>query len=487
MNRWLAVSAAVLFSIAISGCSADSTNGTAGDDDTAPVFDGDNADDGDWFDSDFSDGDAFQDEDSEAELDDDTIKLDGDQAEGDEFSDGDGIDGEVTDREADIDGDKDTDSEIELEDDTDTDTENCPEMWEGPAPPDCKHWDCELQPWPSCWVCDLAADPSQNGLSCEYCDDQCECIEPPCKCLNGNCIPDSAVDGDGETDADWESDTELNGEEDETTVHAIERIVIAGDSWSCGIVAPTRAILDERGFSDIEITYSTTAVAGSTAEEWVYNHDNKLLKLTAALDEDPQAELLLLVIGGNDVNASIYNDGFDAMSDGQRAQVLDGIRDDIRAIVDFARLNRPHLSIVLVGYDYFHYLFLQAFYGLGDMYLDEYNLAFVGLGNRKLEIANQVNGCYYAHNYGVLQYTFGDRPHPPFSLPLFEYPPGYVPAPGIAPDYTPFPGGLYQIPSPLDQIPDGIHPSEEGFSAIMNHVFDQGMENLLLGNDWVTP
>ncbi len=486
MSRWFVITASVLFSLALLACGNDSTIGSAGDDDIVPIYDGD------WSEADSIDVDVFSDGDSEADLDSENIAPDGDQLDGDDdLSDGDGIDSEQA-----TDGDEETDGDVEPDDDADTDTELCPDMWEGPAPPDCRQWDCELQPWPTCWICDLVADFNQNGLSCNYCDDQCECIEPPCLCLDGACVPEEGSDGDGDgselesddpVDGDFEIDVDLNEGEGEGTVHAVERIVIAGDSWSCGIVTPTRSILDERGFSDVEITFSTTAVAGSTADEWVNNHDNKLLKLTAALDEEPQAELLMLVIGGNDVNASIYNDGFDDMSNGQRNVVLDSIRDEIRSIVDFARLNRPHLKVVLVGYDYFHYLFLQEFYGLGDMFLDEYNLAFVGLGLRKLEISNQVTSCYYAHNYGVLQYTFGDRPHPPFNLPLFEYSPGYVPAPGVAPDYTPFPGGLYQIPSPLDQIPDGIHPSEEGFTAIMNHVFDQGMENVLLGNDWVAP
>ncbi len=438
---------------------------------------------------------GFEDDDAESLADGD-IEKDGDVADADgDIDEEPKIDGDEKENELDadieneIDGD-DPDGDWDDELDAESEIETCPVMWEGPAPPDCQIWDCSLEPWPDCWVCDIVADISQNGMPCSYCEGECDCTEQPCICLDGVCINDPSVDGDAEdSDREIDTDSELNTdtEDEEEIQNATERIVVAGDSWSCGIVAPTRNILDERGFSSIEITYSTTAVAGSTAVEWVNNHDNKLLKLSAALDQEPQAELLLLVIGGNDVNAAIYNDDFDDMSNEQRSQVLDGIRDNIRAIVDFARLNRPHLSIVLVGYDYFHYLFLQQFYGLGDMYLDEYNQTFVNLGLRKLEIANQVDGCYYAHNFGVLQYTFGDRPHPPYSLPLFEYPPGYVPAPGIAPDYTPFPGGLYQIPSPLDQIPDGIHPNEEGFTAIMNHVFDQGMENLLSGYDWVIP
>lgn len=479
MKKLLVFNAIIIFLIVISGCNGNSDNVSAGDDDSTVVTDGDK--------------DTVMDADGDDDLDDESTIFDSDKTDENEISDDELTDGEVTELDKPVDGDEENNSETE--EDTDKDTETCPDTWEGPKPPDCKLWDCKLQPWPTCWVCSLKSDVSQNGTSCEYCDEQCECIEPPCKCLDGNCIPDGDMDEDGDAEVDpeieqdaeidMEIDMEVDSEADEDPALTAKRIVIAGDSWSCGIVTPTRAILDERGFSDTEITYSNTAVAGSTADEWVHNQDNKLVKLAAALDEEPPAEVLLLVIGGNDVNASIFNDGFDEMSNSQKENVLDGIRDDIRSIVDYALLNRPDLSVVLVGYDYFHYLFLQSFYGLGDMYLDEYNLAFVGLGMRKLGIENQVQSCYYAHNFGVLQYTFGDRPHPPFSLPLLEYPPANVPKPGVAPDYTPFPGGLYQIPSPLDQIPDGIHPNDEGFTAIMNHVFDQGLQNLLEGKNWV--
>ena len=284
-----------------------------------------------------------------------------------------------------------------------------------------------------------------------------------------------------EEELDLESADELADEGEE---RRIQRIVIAGDSWSCGIVQPTRAILDERGFGEIEVTYHSTAIAGSTAHEWATNHNGKLIALAQALDEEPAAEVLLLVIGGNDVNRAITVDNYDEMSERRRLEAMQLIENDIQTIVQVAKTGRPQLQIVLVGYDYFHYLLLQQFYDLGDLYLDEYNLIFVELGARRMALAQRFEGCHYAHNFGVLQYTFGDTIHPPFSLPLFDYPPGYVPAPGIAPNYNPYPGGFYQIPSPLNHIPDGIHPDEEGFTAIMNHVFDQGLESLIRERTW---
>ncbi len=90
------------------------------------------------------------------------------------------------------DGDLEADSDFDHE----SDTEQCPEMWEGPSPPDCQQWDCVLESWPTCWVCNIVADTSQNGQPCSYCEDECECTEPPCVCQDGACINDPNTDGD---------------------------------------------------------------------------------------------------------------------------------------------------------------------------------------------------------------------------------------------------------------------------------------------------
>lgn len=91
----------------------------------------------------------------------------------------------------------------------------------------------------------------------------------------------------------------------------VDAVVIAGDSWSTGSVQPTEALFAAEGLS-IAVTYEETAVAGSTAAEWVANQDSKLDKLDAALDGTswarPEADILLLYLGGNDLNFAL-NEG----------------------------------------------------------------------------------------------------------------------------------------------------------------------------------
>ena len=212
----------------VSGCTGgdDGSGGNPTDSDQV-VTDGDNVDgdapsdgddnesDGDVVDGDATDGDVEPDGD---DIDDDTdpdgeMDVDENLTDGDIESDGDFVDGDIIDGDFEPDddtdlpdGDMDPDGDADLDPEPESDDEQCPEMWEGPAPPDCQQWDCVLEAWPTCWVCNLVADTSQNGLSCSYCEGDCECTEPPCVCLDGACINDPIIDGD--VDDDWDSEIE---------------------------------------------------------------------------------------------------------------------------------------------------------------------------------------------------------------------------------------------------------------------------------------
>jgi hypothetical protein len=144
-----------------------------------------------------------------------------------------------------------------------------------------------------------------------------------------------------------------------------------------------------------------------------------------------------------------------------------------------AQAGRPHLKVVLIGYDYLHFDMIQAM-GIGFPGMDvlKFNLGLVDLAGRQRDAAAAGANRLYAHNMGLLQHVFGDHAHPPFLCPGLpvcpEYPPEAAPMPGPAPGYVPFPGGWWTYPSPLDHIPDGIHPDAAGFRAIIDNTLDQG-------------
>lgn len=290
--------------------------------------------------------------------------------------------------------------------------------------------------------------------------------------------------------------------QDKPSSTVAKRMVIAGDSWSSGLIQPTRAALNAKGFSSVQLSYKFTANAGSQAAGWVANKHppavgggedktkpRMLTALAASLDASPRADVLMLVIGGNDYNRECVN-GMGKLPKALQKLVYDKIQKDIQSLVDFARKGRPHLKIVLMGYDYFHFEFLVAF-GLkinkGNT-RKSYNEGLVELDRRKRKIADTTPNVKYAHHFGILQHTYGDKAHPPFPVPNPlthpPYKPGVAPKPGIAPTYHPYPGGLLDYPAPLDVMPDGIHPSSKGFRTIVDYTLSQGLGRWLQGKAW---
>ena len=259
------------------------------------------------------------------------------------------------------------------------------------------------------------------------------------------------------------------------------RVVVAGDSWSAGMAFPDGGIvlqaIQARGIEHVTIDYATTAIPGSEAEEWAENDDNKLDLLASALDSAPVAEVLFMTLGGNDFLSKAHNN-LGRISESRQNTFLDRVGNDLQTVVDFAVDGRPHLTVVIVGYDYLNYFAVEAATGdLPSLSSFEFNALLVGLEERKLEIARDTEGCEYAHNLGILQYRLGDD--------LFAYGPEVVPFPGSAPDYQPFPGGNPLLPSPLAALPlDGVHPTAEGHRLIIDNTLDQGLENLLLRRSW---
>ena len=259
------------------------------------------------------------------------------------------------------------------------------------------------------------------------------------------------------------------------------RLVVAGDSWSAGMAFPDGGVLlqaiQARDIEHVTVDFATTAIPGSQADEWADNDDHKLELLTVALDTVPAAEVLFMTLGGNDFLGKAH-DNLGRISTSRQNRFLDGVQEDLQTVVDHALSGRPYLTVVIVGYDYLNYFAVEYVTGdLPGLSSVEFNSLLVGLELRKLEIAQETDGCEYAHNLGVLQYRLGDD--------LFAYGPAAVPLPGSAPDYDPFPGGNPLLPSPLAAMPaDGVHPTPEGHRLIIDNALDQGLENVVWRRPW---
>jgi len=269
---------------------------------------------------------------------------------------------------------------------------------------------------------------------------------------------------------------------------AVKRVVLAGDSWSTGLIFPLRDALDDRGYEEVAVTFEWTSIPGSTVSGWV-NDPQKMAGLFLALDMDPPADILFFTLTGNDYLGAAKS-GLGLMGALEWFITMTLIQWDLQTFVALAKAGRPNLKILMVGYDYLHFEMMGAL-GISFPGFDriKFNLGMIDLCARARDVALATPGMVYAHNIGLLQHTFGDYYHFPFLCPapalgFPEYGPGVAPKPGPAPGYNPFPGGWFTYPSPVDHIPDGIHPDYAGFRAIIENSLDQGPANWIEGKPW---
>ncbi|MCL4235722.1 MAG: hypothetical protein KJ042_14515, partial [Deltaproteobacteria bacterium] len=220
---------------------------------------------------------------------------------------------------------------------------------------------------------------------------------------------DDTTDDDSADDDTTDDDTADDDTGDDDSDDTVERVVIAGDSWSTGFVPATIDEFAERGYGGTIVSWEFTSVPGSTASGWASNDDGLLDTLELVLDLDPPAEILLLSISGNDVHDMI-DDGYDGWPTFLKNWRKQSIVDDTMRIVDTALAGRPQLHVVLIGYDFLHYEFNDLVYGMGDLSTEEYNLLFAEIGLKELQETYSRPRLHYAHNFGWLQYAVGDVP-----------------------------------------------------------------------------
>ncbi len=349
--------------------------------------------------------------------------------------------------------------------------------------------------------CDPHAGCVNLPLSGTPCDDHDECTKDD-RCVQGGCVGSPMVcddanpctgdscdpetgcqylplatacdDGDPCTEGDYCEDGQCRPGRNPQCL-AIKRVVLAGDSWSTGLIAPLRDALDARGYEEVAVSWELTAKPGSTVSGWL-SDSNLMDALFVSLDAEPRAGILFFTLGGNDYLRACAS-GLGLMDTLGWFTTMTSIQWDLQAFVALAQSGRPHLKVVLIGYDYLNYLMIEALgFSFPGMNLVKFNLGMVDLAMRGRNVAQGTQNVVYAHNMGLIQHTFGDA--------MFGYGPGAAPKPGPAPTYDPFPVGWFAYPSPLAHIPDGIHPDYAGFRAIIENTLDQGPAAWIEGKPW---
>lgn len=257
---------------------------------------------------------------------------------------------------------------------------------------------------------------------------------------------------------------------------AVDRVVLAGDSWSSGLIIPLKDALVARGYEEVTVSWELTSKPGSKVSDWVSN-PSLMDALFTSMSMEPKADILFFTLTGNDYLGAAKS-GLGLMGGLEWFITMTLIQWDLATFVALVKAKQPDIKILMVGYDYLHFEMIEALgNGFPGFERVKFNLGLVDLCGRARQVAASVPDMIYAHNIGIMQYTFGDTPHFPFPCPGFGFPaygPGVVPKPGPAPGYDPFPGGWFTYPSPVEHIPDGIHPDYAGFRAIIENSLDQG-------------
>jgi len=120
-------------------------------------------------------------------------------------------------------------------------------------------------------------------------------------------------------------------------------ILVVGDSWGVAAGPALQAALIDNGSAN---TVASIAVGGETAEN--LNTPAWLTDITAALEDNDDATLVHLSIGGNDFLGS-WNSTF---TTSEENQLIADIMEDVTAIVEHIFSQRPDIRIYWSSYDF---------------------------------------------------------------------------------------------------------------------------------------
>lgn len=231
------------------------------------------------------------------------------------------------------------------------------------------------------------------------------------------------------------------------------QIVLMGDSWAGSIDGPLTAVAQAEGF--------TVDFAAGTSNHF---HDAKLMagdlqRVTQILDENPDANVVHLSIGGNDRIAQAL---------GSPGYSLPGIVQDVNAVANHINTIRPDVQIFHVGYDYFPPAILTE-PGVPPWFtIPMVNQIFQDMA---VAIDNGVTASNYTtlNYYGLMQQTYG--------IPELGIPVGHPSLPNAS------------LQSPAIAFADSIHYTNAGYQVLAQRAFDDYKSSLVLvpepGSAWL--
>lgn len=240
------------------------------------------------------------------------------------------------------------------------------------------------------------------------------------------------------------------------------KIIVIGDSWAQMIRTPLEGVLVAEGYS-----YGVVddAISGRTSMD--LSSINQLNRTTNTLNDHPNADLILLSIGGVE---RLYNLD-ESMTPQQITEFLEGIVSRVQTIVDHILSVRPEAQILHHNYDYPRPLddFREGVDVGSPSTINGVMHEYFDLVSEYAENNDQLTVVF---NAGISQLAYGFTGDQHYdSDPDYPIPAGDPSLPN--PD----------LPSPHEAFRDKSHMHEEGFELLAQSHFDMFFGPLLFGSD----
>ena len=222
----------------------------------------------------------------------------------------------------------------------------------------------------------------------------------------------------------------------------MERVVFIGDSWGryLGEAAETGNLLQPL---NAVADWQRTTFIGSTASKFVRNYDSYMDLAVEAVKKT--CRLIVFSLGGNDFyNLAHFND-LSAASESFIDESFTKIRNNLISVLKELRENTS-APILFSGYDYFNIDKLVDLFTpdsrLRKLETPLFNRLMMKEGRFAAEAAATVSGVFCSVNWGLLQHN-------------------------ADPERYPLRGGNPNEPTPVSWIPDGMHPTKEGYRLLL--------------------
>ncbi len=272
-------------------------------------------------------------------------------------------------------------------------------------------------------------------------------------------------------------------------LNAAERIVTIGDSWAWLIAngAPGSAI-NAPGYGNAMqqmlntyhpgVTVANESFMGGTASQ----HAAQLADITARVNAHPDADIVWLSSGGNDLLLGLAGGGF-YVGNPNNGAVFAAMAQNVQTVVNHILSIRPNIQVVIEGYDYLNMWDTIPGGGANDTLRLNLGLVRADTGNPAL---NQILNIQQneALNNGFKQAEVGKqaiadasrRVHHITNWGLNNSLLGYSGLLGTVPGQGYYPPEIWpQLPTPLSQMgtSDPIHLNTSGYLNLANRAQSQ--------------